>query len=61
MEQAFHCACMAGYGLTETAPVATGARHKSTVTYANEEDRYRRQAMAGGRSRAARSGSSIRR
>jgi acyl-CoA synthetase (AMP-forming)/AMP-acid ligase II len=47
MERAFHCPCLAGYGLTETSPVATFARKKSTVTYAGEEDRVRRQAMTG--------------
>ena len=47
VEKAFHCECLAGYGLTETAPVATGARKKGTVTYKDETDRYRRQAMAG--------------
>ena len=47
VEKAFHCECVAGYGLTETAPVATGARKKGTVTYQDEADRYRRQAMAG--------------
>jgi fatty-acyl-CoA synthase len=47
VEKAFHCECLAGYGLTETAPVATGARKKGTVTYKDEADRYRRQAMAG--------------
>jgi fatty-acyl-CoA synthase len=47
VEKSFHCECLAGYGLTETAPVATGARKKGTVTYKDETDRYRRQAMAG--------------
>jgi len=47
VEKAFHCECLAGYGLTETAPVATGARKKGTVIYKDEADRYRRQAMAG--------------
>ncbi len=47
VEKAFHCPCLAGYGLTETAPVATSARKKGTVTYKDEADRYRRQAMAG--------------
>jgi fatty-acyl-CoA synthase len=47
LEKAFHCECLAGYGLTETAPVATSARKKGTVTYKDEADRYRRQAMAG--------------
>jgi fatty-acyl-CoA synthase len=47
VEKAFHCPCLAGYGLTETAPVATSARKKGTVKYKDEADRYRRQAMAG--------------
>src|SRR6201996_5272508 len=47
MEQAFQCAVMAGYGLTETCPVATDARTKSTVRYSSEEDRLRHMAMAG--------------
>ena len=47
MERAFPCRVEAGYGLTESGPVATSARHKSTVTYAGEEDRLRRLAMAG--------------
>lgn len=47
VEQALGCRCVAGYGLTETAPVVTCSLPKSTVTYADEADRYRRQAMAG--------------
>jgi fatty-acyl-CoA synthase len=47
MERAFQCRVEAGYGLTETSPVATHARQKSTVVYADEEDRLRRQAMTG--------------
>ncbi|HWQ55790.1 MAG TPA: long-chain-fatty-acid--CoA ligase [Bryobacteraceae bacterium] len=47
MEQAFGCAVMAGYGLTETSPVATSSRPKGTVMYADEDDRARRHAMAG--------------
>jgi fatty-acyl-CoA synthase len=47
MEQTFHCEVMGGYGLTETCPVAACARRKGTVTYASEQDRLRRQAMAG--------------
>jgi fatty-acyl-CoA synthase len=47
MEQAFHCEVLAGYGLTETSPVASHARRKGTITYADEYERYRRQAMAG--------------
>ena len=47
MERAFHCRVEAGYGLTESSPVATCARRKSTVTYADEADRLRRLAMTG--------------
>ena len=47
MEAAFRCKIMAGYGLTETCPVATSARTKCTVQYAGEEDRIRHMAMAG--------------
>jgi fatty-acyl-CoA synthase len=47
LEKAFHCECLAGYGLTETAPVATSARKKMTVSYKDEADRYFHQSMAG--------------
>jgi fatty-acyl-CoA synthase len=47
MERAFDCDVMAGYGLTETCPVASSARRKGTVVYADEPDRLRRLAMAG--------------
>ncbi len=47
LEEAFHCAAMGGYGLTETCPVAASARRKGTVEYAGEADRLGRQAMAG--------------
>jgi fatty-acyl-CoA synthase len=47
LEQTFHCASMGGYGLTETCPVATSARRKGTVEYADEADRLGHQAMAG--------------
>jgi fatty-acyl-CoA synthase len=47
MEIAFRCTVMAGYGLTETCPVATSARTKCTVRYADEEDRIRHMSMAG--------------
>ncbi|MBK5293648.1 MAG: long-chain-fatty-acid--CoA ligase [Acidobacteriia bacterium] len=47
MEAAFGCDVVSGYGLTETAPVLTTARQKSTVTYENDGERHRRHAMAG--------------
>jgi fatty-acyl-CoA synthase len=47
LEQAFHCAALGGYGLTETCPVATSARRKGTVEYAGDADRLSHQAMAG--------------
>src|SRR6185436_19256385 len=48
MEKAFPSArVMAGYGLTESGPVATCARHKGTVQYSDEADRLRHRAMAG--------------
>jgi fatty-acyl-CoA synthase len=47
MERAFHCNVMAGYGLTETSPVATSARDKCTVVYRDDADRIHHQAMAG--------------
>ncbi|HEV3330459.1 MAG TPA: long-chain-fatty-acid--CoA ligase [Bryobacteraceae bacterium] len=47
MEQAFGARVLVGYGLTETSPVATTARPKSTVALSNDADRLRRQSMAG--------------
>jgi fatty-acyl-CoA synthase len=47
MERAFGCQVLAGYGLTETSPVASSARIKSTVQFASEEDRLFRMATAG--------------
>ncbi|HLY19871.1 MAG TPA: long-chain-fatty-acid--CoA ligase [Bryobacteraceae bacterium] len=47
LEQTFHCSSMGGYGLTETCPVASSARRKGTVEYADEADRLGHQAMAG--------------
>jgi fatty-acyl-CoA synthase len=38
--------CIAGYGLTETAPVLTSSRSKGLV-YPNDAERLRRQATAG--------------
>ncbi len=47
LEGAFHCDVVAGYGLTETSPVATSSRRKSTVVYANDEDRWNHHSVAG--------------
>lgn len=47
MEAAFHCHVFAGYGLTETSPVAASARHKGTIPVAEKHERLRRQSMAG--------------
>lgn len=47
MEAAFHCDVRAGYGLSETSPVLTCARQKSTVVYGSDAERWRRESMAG--------------
>jgi fatty-acyl-CoA synthase len=47
LEQAFHCEVCSGYGLTETAPVATTAQTKSSVVCADETERLSRLAAAG--------------
>jgi len=47
MEQAFGCRVTCGYGLTETCPVATTARPKDTIRFANDADRLHHQSMAG--------------
>ncbi|MBV8906581.1 MAG: long-chain-fatty-acid--CoA ligase, partial [Acidobacteriia bacterium] len=47
MEDAFGCRVIAGYGLTEAAPVVSTARPKSTLQPGNEEKRLEYQAMAG--------------
>jgi fatty-acyl-CoA synthase len=48
MEKAFpQSRCVAGYGLTETSPVATDSRPKSTVPLTDEADTYFRRSMAG--------------
>ena len=40
------CECIAGYGLTETAPVLTSSRSKG-LKYETDAERLRRQSMAG--------------
>ncbi|MEO8658798.1 MAG: long-chain-fatty-acid--CoA ligase [Bryobacteraceae bacterium] len=47
VEKTIGCRCVAGYGLTETAPVATIGRLKPGLVVTSETERYRRQAMAG--------------
>lgn len=47
LEKAFGCEIRCGYGLTETAPVLTMSRPKSTYQWKDEDDRRRRLAMAG--------------
>src|SRR5689334_8319788 len=47
MERAFHCTVLGGYGLTETAPVASSAHDKSTVKYKDDADRIHHRSMAG--------------
>jgi fatty-acyl-CoA synthase len=46
LENAFHCECAAGYGLTETSPVITTAFPKNAA-YPSDAERWRRQSMAG--------------
>ena len=47
MENAFRCRVIAGYGLTEAAPVVSTARPKSTLQHRDEEERLEHQATAG--------------
>jgi acyl-CoA synthetase (AMP-forming)/AMP-acid ligase II len=47
LEQAFRCEVCSGYGLTETAPVATTAQTKSNVICADETERLSRLGSAG--------------
>jgi fatty-acyl-CoA synthase len=47
LEKLFRCEVFAGYGLTESAPVLSMAREKGSISYATDEDRWRRRAMTG--------------
>jgi fatty-acyl-CoA synthase len=47
LERAFGCTVQAGYGLTETSPVAASARTKSTVAYRDDDDRLFHLSTAG--------------
>jgi fatty-acyl-CoA synthase len=47
LEAAFGCEVRTGYGLTETAPVLTMSRPKSTYVWKDDDDRRQRMAMAG--------------
>ncbi|MEO8128845.1 MAG: long-chain-fatty-acid--CoA ligase, partial [Bryobacteraceae bacterium] len=47
VQAALGCTCIAGYGLTETGPVITNGRLKSTLLDQPESEKIRRQAMAG--------------
>lgn len=47
MEQLFHCEIMVAYGLTETSPIATSARDKSTVDISSDDKRWQRRSMTG--------------
>jgi fatty-acyl-CoA synthase len=47
LEQIFRCKVTCGYGLTETCPVASCSRPKSTISSSGEEDRLFRSSMAG--------------
>jgi fatty-acyl-CoA synthase len=47
LETTFHWEVLSGYGVTETAPVASTSRRKGTIKPSGEADRRRRQAMAG--------------
>jgi len=47
LEKALGCPAYSGYGLTETSPVASSGRDKSTMSFADDEDRLRHRASTG--------------
>jgi fatty-acyl-CoA synthase len=47
MENAFKCQVLVGYGLTETSPMVSTSRLKSTVSFKDDKDRIFHSAMAG--------------
>jgi fatty-acyl-CoA synthase len=47
MERAFKCKAVVGYGLTETSPMVSTSRSKSTMNFKDDKDRILHSAMAG--------------
>ncbi len=47
LETTFKCTAASGYGLSETSPILTTALPKSGIQYADDHDRWQRQAMTG--------------
>ena len=47
LETAFHCTAASGYGLSETSPILTTALPRAGIVYADNQDRWQRQAMTG--------------
>jgi fatty-acyl-CoA synthase len=47
LETTFKCTAASGYGLSETSPILTTALPRAGIEYANDQDRWQRQAMTG--------------
>lgn len=47
LETTFKCTAASGYGLSETSPILTTALPKIGIQYADDHDRWQRQAMTG--------------